>query len=408
MTIMLTTLGVPQTLLPFIVTAAVLTLSICYAALTRPPDLPFVNVAFIGNSMMYYNDLPRLMEKLGDGHIYQDSCLHGGATLSSILVWGNGMYDKWTTGTARVGEPGQGQAMYDFGACSVPQLLFGFDEDLGTKLEQADYADDDASLAETTIADDFFSYYDQSNPCIRHETYYEYLEDKYATEGTPNWDYIIMNDNTRSPARYESRREGIEVLQNYYLPWIQELGATPILISTYGYWSPYRDMGGLSDVPTFTSLTYAGYLQYAKVLEDDLPPGQKPRVAKVGWAFLVVWEENQELWNNLFHVDKIHASPAGTYLEALVLYYTIFDKMPPRSIALRPDSSSMWEHARRFAPANHRRGRFPTPEEELYLYNVAVRICVYDHTPRTLKLYTFPEADCYTPNDDLYRLDDLF
>jgi hypothetical protein len=167
-------------------------------------------------------------------------------------------------------------------------------------------------------------------------------------------------------------------------------------------------MGGLLDVPTFTSLTYEGYRQYAKVLEKGLPETQKPRIAKVGWAFLLVWEENTEIWNNLFHVDKIHASPAGTYLEALIIYYTIFERMPPRSIALRPDTSSMWDSARRFAPPNHRRERFPTPAEEKYLYDVAVRICVHGLKPKSLTFYRNGEAANYEPNDALYRVDDLF
>ena len=398
-------------MLPLATVCGLFLLSVGIAVLTRRPSLPYVNVAFVGNSMMYYNDLPRLMERLGDGHIFQDSCLHGDATLSKILLWGNGMYPKWKTGNARDREIDRTQ--YDFGACTVPQLLFGYDADLETKVENANYKDDDGSIAEYKAYDDFFSYYDGSNPCLLHDNYYYYVDEKYASQyeengGVPMWDFVVVNDNTRSPARYDERQDGLTTLENYFLPWFVETGATPILLCTYGYWTPYRDMGDLTDVPTFTSLTYEGYLQYAKLLEDGLPENQKPRIAKVGWAFLIVWEENQELWNNLFHVDKIHASPAGTYLEALVVYHTIFGRMPPREISLRKDTSSMWDAARRFAPPNHRRGRFPTPEEELYLYDVAVRICVYGLTPKTLIFYKDGEAAYYTPDDSPYRVDDLF
>jgi len=357
--------------------------------------------------MMYYNDLPRLMERLGDGHINQDSCLHGDADLNTILLWGNGMYPKWMTGNARAGMSDRTQ--YDFGACSVPQMLFGYDGNLEQKVENfGNYEDDDVALAETMAYDDFVSYYDGSNPCLRHENYYSYLQNQYETNGAPKWDYIVINDNTRSPARSEAREQSLEALQTYYLPWLQELGAIPILLATYGYWTPYRDMGGLTDVPTFTSLTYEGYIQYARLLQAGLPESQKPRIAPVGLAFLLVWEENQELWSNLFHVDKIHASPAGTYLEALIIYHTIFGEMAPRATALRPDTSSMWDDARRFTPPDHRRGRFPTPEEAAFLYNVAVRICVYGIIPRSLIYYENGEAASYTPNDDLYRIDDLF
>lgn len=226
-------------LVPLAAVGAVFIASVGFAVFTRRSDLPFVNVAFIGNSMIYYNDLPRLMERLGDGHISQDSCLHGDADLSTILLWGNGMYQKFKTGTARVGMNDRTQ--YDFGACTVPQLLFGYDADLETKFENyGAYGDDDASLAETKAYDDFFSYYDGSNPCLLHENYYTYLGNKYETEGEPTWDYVVMNDNTRSPARSETREESLEILKNYYIPWLQELGCTPIFISTYGYWSPCK------------------------------------------------------------------------------------------------------------------------------------------------------------------------
>jgi hypothetical protein len=68
--------------LPLATAATLLMVMVGIAVLTRRPDLPNVSVAFIGNSMMYYNDLPRLIEKLGNGHVTQNSCLHGDATLS--------------------------------------------------------------------------------------------------------------------------------------------------------------------------------------------------------------------------------------------------------------------------------------------------------------------------------------
>lgn len=55
---------------------------------------PDVRVAMIGNSLMYYNDLPRLLEAMSAGSITQDSCLHGDASFLSHLTYGNGMYEK--------------------------------------------------------------------------------------------------------------------------------------------------------------------------------------------------------------------------------------------------------------------------------------------------------------------------
>jgi len=384
-----------------------------WAIVAPLPPLPHVTVAFIGNSMMYYNDLPRLMERLADGHIVKDSCLHGSASLSTLLVWGNGQYEIWATGNARFAldddtvelidddEVDIG-LMYDYGACTVHQLFFGYDEDLDTRV--ADYNGDD----EIVKSDDFFSFQDGKNPCLQNYYYYLYLQDKYERDGTPHWDFVVINDNTREPSRTEPRASSLKVLESTYLPWLLEMGSTPIFISTYAYDTPYRDMTGLIDVPSFTSYTYAGYREYAAFLEQNLPPEQKPRIAKVGWAFLLVWEEQYDLWKRLFHVDYIHASPSGSYLQALVVYHTIFGRLPPRGIALRADSSSMWDNARRQAPPNHRRGSFPTPEEERYLWDVASLICMYNVKPSSLTLYENGESVEYTPNDDPYHVDDIF
>ena len=60
-----------------------------FAALLSPKyHIPHVKVAMIGNSMMYYNDFPRFMEELSDGHVTQNSCLHGNANFRTILQMG--------------------------------------------------------------------------------------------------------------------------------------------------------------------------------------------------------------------------------------------------------------------------------------------------------------------------------
>ena len=56
-----------------------------------------VRVAMIGNSLMYYNDLPRLLEAMSNGRLSQDGCLHGSASFKSHLLYGNGMFVKWDT-----------------------------------------------------------------------------------------------------------------------------------------------------------------------------------------------------------------------------------------------------------------------------------------------------------------------
>jgi len=56
-------------------------------------DKVYTRVAFIGNSILYYNDSPRFLVNLSKGHanIHQDSCLRGGTNLQQLWEQGNGM-----------------------------------------------------------------------------------------------------------------------------------------------------------------------------------------------------------------------------------------------------------------------------------------------------------------------------
>lgn len=106
------------------ISLGVLTALIASAYVFPTESIPHVKVAMIGNSMMYYNDFPRFMgtcllilsvsagkescilhgahhdislslshittEELSDGHLTQNSCLHGNANFKTILQWGVG------------------------------------------------------------------------------------------------------------------------------------------------------------------------------------------------------------------------------------------------------------------------------------------------------------------------------
>ncbi|CAB9528919.1 expressed unknown protein [Seminavis robusta] len=445
--------------------------------------LPHIRVAMIGNSMMYYNDFPRFLEAMSQGSIEQDSCLHGDATLHSILITGSGTFDVWRTGVAVITnasvelyhenydeEEEQQQEynsrydftrLYDYGACTVPQLLFGYDKNLDQKMEDwafdetyeshgDDFFDDDDYYAldhdDEIYAYDFDSFMDGSNPCLMDPNYYAYRnylywggdsnnqdDENFQNNGqgddnaqddldrhnlyptAPQWDYIILNDNTRSPANYYHRQDTLSILEQQYLLWFQETKSIPILMFTYAYDTPYRDMDGFRDdqdgdidIPTFTSLTYEGYRQYAALLSQRLPEEQQPRIAPVGLAFLTVWEESYEFWKaKLFHVDRIHASPHGTYLQGCVVYCTIYGKLPSRKTAL-DDMESLWNDARRMAPVRHRRLPLPTREEATYLYHVAERVCLQGHIPRSFVFYENGESTTYIPSDDAFANDDIY
>ena len=224
----------------------------------------------------------------------------------------------------------------------------------------------------------------------------------------PKWDYIILNDNTRSPAQTSTRRDALSILEQQYLLWFQKTGATPILMFTYAYDTPYRDMQGVLDIPTFTSLTYEGYRQYAELLAKRLPETQQPKIAPVGLAFLTVWEEAYDFWNStLFHVDRIHASPHGTFLQGCVVYCTLYGKLPRARTAIG-HLQTLWDEARRMQPSRHRTLPLPTQEEATYLYHVAERVCLLGHVPKSFVYYENGESTDYVPADDAYKNDDFY
>jgi hypothetical protein len=340
----------------------------------------------------------------------QNSCFHGNADLTSILVTGNGMYHHWLSGSARIAN--NSSKIYDFGACTVKQLLFGYDAVLEERAAQVYEQGNDDGVEHATNNDDFYSYYDGYNACLRSQDYLTYLDSLYYEQGgvlPPQYDYVFMNDNTRSPARNVTRQASLQTLQETYVPWLLETGATPVFLFTHAYWTPYRDMGDeLGDIPTFTALTYEGYKEYAALLQQYLPDSQKPRIAPVGLAFLMIWEENYGMWKRLFSADRIHASPLGTFLQGCVVHHTLFGKMPQWSVAVRKDPSQLWNNARRMQPVEHSRNPFPTMEEAAYLFHVAERVTQFGFVPRSLPRLDAGSASYYVPQDDLYRSDDIF
>lgn len=342
-------------------------------------------VAFVGNSMQYYNDLPRFMEALSGQQIIQNSCLHGDATIVNLLQTGNGMVKKFHSGNAYMANVDQ----YDYGACTVHQLVFGHD----SNLKNSAYDDDD---------NDNDPYDDGTNPCYEDANYLQYTQE-YFESNPPHWEFIVINDNTRSPAKNSSRLASLEALESTYASWFNQTGAIPVFLDTHAYWTDWRDMTGLVDVPTFTSYVYEGYRQYAQLLSEVLEDEQQqPRIAPVGIAFLTVWEENYAMWLKLFHIDEVHASPSGTFLTGCILHYTLLGRMPRYSDAIRDNMSSLWRDARRLQPTTHKRNPFPTRNEAEYLYRVAERVVKEGHRPYSFIQFTNGEAapDTSDNNDD--------
>jgi hypothetical protein len=153
-----------------------------------PPDTDYykINVAFVGNSMMYVNDLPRFMQEItgnssqGEYLLHQNSCLHGATNFKTILEKGNGMLEKWNTDNAYIGN-----GLYDFGMCTVRQLLLGNDDNLVSPWKSNGIYTNDGM-----------------NPCFHSRAYFDYLND---TAEIPKWDFCVLNDQTTFPAKEERR-----------------------------------------------------------------------------------------------------------------------------------------------------------------------------------------------------------
>lgn len=226
-----------------------------------------VSVAFLGNSILYFNDCPRLVQNMLETCfvVHQDSCLRGGASLVSLLTKGNGMKEKFNAPTA-VRKDGS----RDIGAATVTDLL-------------------------------------SNRP----------------------WDFVVMNDHTQGPVRQATKEATLAALESSYATLIQESGATPVLLQTFSY--KKENMKGTEDLGSFADFSVrlqAGYDDYAHLL-TKLIPDRPCRIARVGEAVLWLHQYNHDLWDKLYSWDEFHPSPSGTWLEACCIYCAVTNKVPP-------------------------------------------------------------------------------
>ncbi|KAL7545809.1 hypothetical protein ACHAWF_009162 [Thalassiosira exigua] len=281
-------------------------------------------VAFLGNSILYYNDTPRFLVNLGQGAIeHQDSCLRGGTNLVQLWTLGNGMRKHgFATEAARIGNSLEGNDAYDVGAPNVKALLA-------------------------------------------------------CGEGRERWDCVVFNDHTQGPARSSSRDATRSILLERYLPLILENEATPIIVETAAYRYPEinnsKDLGSTYE---FQRRVKEGVESYVEALRSGLPSSLSPRMAPVGTAYLRVREENRPLWEELFDPhDHFHPSPIGTFLQGCVLHCIIFGTSPPLP-GTEEEIRALWKNARMMHNVKTGNDRcLPTVHEAEYLWNVANDIC---------------------------------
>jgi hypothetical protein len=278
----------------------------------REKEESSISVAFLGNSILYFNDCPRLVQRMLEhsgrySSVQQDSCLRGGASLPSLWEEGNGMTSKFRIPAAQ-----RNDGTFDTGAPMVSALF-------GEEME---------------------------------------------------WDFVVMNDYTQAPARDSNRRRTLEVLRKHYAPLFQKSNVVPVFLQTFAYKVPNmngsEDLGG---VDSFTDKVLEGYQIYQELLETLL--GRECRVAPVGEAFRVLYHEHRVLWEKLYSWDDFHPSPHGTWLEACVIYCTVTGEAPPAYT----DLDSWWNQARYLQPPSQEPMPRPTVGEANELRLLACQIC---------------------------------
>lgn len=294
-------------------------------------------VAFIGNSIQYFNDTPRFLARLSrqtnshvplidkpyDAYIdHQNSCFRGGVSLVGLWKQGNGMLKHgYASQAAIIGIDENGSNMYDVGASTVQDLL--------TQQE---------------------------------------------------WDFVVLNDHTQGPTRIDTRDAAIEILADKYAPLISKSKAIPIIIETAAYrLEGINNSQDLGTTVEFQQRVREGVMCYKDVLSTALTISVSPRIAPVGEAFLHVRKENFTLWEQLFDsFDNFHPSPKGTYLQGCVLFYTMFSSPPPLP-QTEEEIAQLWIDARMMNCVNRTDGYetmpLPTLDEMKYFSHVAETLC---------------------------------
>jgi hypothetical protein len=407
---------------------------------------PTRHVAFAGNSMIYFYDLPRLASAVSEGRIVHSSCLRGGAALEDITIKKNGMWTRYRTDSAFLftvsdsdndttttdDEAGAAAAasaaagfvddtVWDFGACTVEMMLFGFNsteanryyDQWWTYREKYPLEDDDGAAGQQDGGDSGNSnagYSDKRyhNPCAQSRAYLNYMEslpDSNIHKRPPkHWDYLVLSDKTKGAVSVDGFESKYEALESIYVPLLEKTKATPIFLVTAGYWNHRDDscneqqeqendgcssngennQNSYEKVPYWTALTYAGYAKYAEYIYQFLPWSQKPKLLEVGIAYLVVYEEDPDLWPALFWVDHKHPSPHGSFLQSCLLHSLVYGHAPRRSTVIRSNMTTLWDGTRTLMYPRDEVVPFPTTAEAEYLLDVCKRVA-NGYTPKLFR-----------------------
>lgn len=360
----------------YVLLFAIMATGLAYGALNDGNFLDFVDwdknikVAFVGNSYFFLNDIPRLVETIADGHVYQNSVLHSGGSLGGLLVTGNGMYPRWQTNEAILDSSyknsyGNSMTLYDYGLCTVQQMLNGSDSNV------------------TYLNQNYAYYNDGHNPCFADQNYLTYTTNQLS-QNKVNWDYVVLVDQTKRMAIESARQDTTYALAKFYAPLLKKTGAVPVVVDTHAFWSSNTNMTGLGDIPNFQKMIYNGVRDYVSVLSKHLPRKQTPIVAPIGIAYLTIYDEKPELYQQLFMDDGVHASFYGSYLLSIVIYTTVFGHLPSDQVSIPERIENLFANSRKLVYGEST-AAFPSYDEAYYLRNVARRVVLGHHRPKSFQ-----------------------
>jgi hypothetical protein len=171
-----------------------------------------------------------------------------------------------------------------------------------------------------------------------------------------NWNYVVMNDHTQSPARSDKKIESMKALEEGYIPLLKKTTppAVVIFIQTAAYKSFVKDSQVIGSFDEFTTKLWKGYTEYVDLLKTS---GIQATIAPVGLAYQHIKQTDPDLWSKLYGHDDFHPSPHGTLLEASMIYSAI------TNTKLSTYDINWWNTARYMQPPDESSLPLPTNDE---------------------------------------------
>ena len=105
-------------------------------------------------------------------------------------------------------------------------------------------------------------------------------------------------------------------------------------------------------------------------------------------TYLAIYEDSETQWTKLFAEDGIHASQLGTYLQACVLYATMYGHLPSAIHSEYDMRSLFFESRALYGDVD----ATPTVAQAEYVRKMVTKVVLHGHVPSTMVLPEKVEA----------------